>query len=122
MPRITAIDPALATGRAKELFEGPLRGKHINIFKSMAASPAVLDMYLGIAGAMKSATLTAKEQEVVQLAIAEAQSCDYCLAAHTVIGKSTGLTETQTVEARRGHMTDARLGALARFALAIHEK
>jgi AhpD family alkylhydroperoxidase len=122
MPRIAPIDPAHASGRAKEIFEGPLKGKHFNIFKSMASSPAVLDMYLGIAGAMSKASLSMKEQEVVQLAIAEAQNCDYCAAAHTAIGKMHGLTDAQTLEARRGHLQDAKLNALAKFVLAIHEK
>lgn len=123
MPRIPFVDPAKSAGRAKEVFEGPLKGKHFNIFKSMAQSPAMLDMYLGIAGAMSKASLTHKEQEVIQLAIAEAQNCDYCAAAHTAIGKGAGLTEAQTIEARRGSMpSDAKLNALAKFALAIHEK
>lgn len=122
MARITPVDPAHASGRAKEIFEGPLKGKHFNIFKGMAVSPAMLDMYLGIGGAMKNASLSTKEQEVIQLAIAEAVQCDYCAAAHTAIGKSAGLTEQQTIEARRGHMADAKLNALAKFAIAVHEK
>lgn len=122
MPRIASIDPAKATGRAKEVFDGPLKGKHFNIFKSMAASPAVLDVYLGIAGAMSKASLTQKEQEVIQLAIAEAANCEYCASAHTAIGKMAGLTEQQTLEARRGHLSDPKLNALAKFALAVHEK
>lgn len=122
MPRLTVVDPAHATGRAKEVFDGPLKGKHFNIFKSMATSPALLDMYLGIGGAMGKASLSMKEQEVIQLAIAQAQSCDYCAAAHTAIGKMHGLTEAQTLEARRGKMTDPKLNALARFALSLHEK
>lgn len=122
MPRIAPIDPAHASGRAKEIFEGPLKGKHFNLFKSMAASPAVLDMYLGIAGAMGKASLSMKEQEVIQLAIAEAQNCGYCAAAHTAIGKMHGLTDAQTLEARRGHLADPKLNALAKFALTIHEK
>lgn len=122
MPRITAVNPATATGRNKEVFEGPLKGKHFNIFKAMAASPAGLDFYLGMAGALGKATLSAKEQEVVQLAIGEANNCGYCAAAHTIIGKGAGLTEAQTVEARRGHLADAKLNALTRFALTIHEK
>ncbi|MFZ4574475.1 MAG: carboxymuconolactone decarboxylase family protein [Phycisphaerales bacterium] len=122
MPRIPAVDPATVTGRAKEIFEGPLKGKTFNIFKSMAASPAVLDAYLGMSGALNGTTLSAKEREVIQLAIGEANNCGYCAAAHTAIGKGAGLTEDQTVEARRGKMTDPKLGALARFSLAIHEK
>ena len=40
MPRLNTIDPATATGKAKEIFDGPLQGKHLNIFKGMANSPA----------------------------------------------------------------------------------
>jgi AhpD family alkylhydroperoxidase len=122
-PRLAYVEPSTATGRAKEIFEGPLKGKSFNIFKSMANSPAMLDLYLGIGGAMAKASLSHKEQEVVQLAIAEAQNCDYCASAHTAIGKGAGLTEAQTMEARRGSMpSDPKLHALATFALAIHNK
>lgn len=122
MSRLPAVNPATATGRVKEIFEGPLRGKHFNIFKALANSPAGLDFYLGMAGALGNATLSEKEREVVQLAIGEANNCEYCAAAHTLIGKGAGLSEAQTVEARRGHLADAKLNALASFALAIHEK
>jgi uncharacterized peroxidase-related enzyme len=122
MPRIAPIDPAKATGRAKEILEGPLKGKHFNIFKSMAASPAALDVYLGMAGALSKASLSEKEREVVQLAVGEANNCGYCVAAHTAIGKGAGLSEPQTIEARRGTLADAKLNALAKFALALHEK
>ncbi len=123
MPRLQTIDPSTATGRAKEIFDGPLKGKHFNIFKGMANSPAVLDMYLAMTGALSKASLSAKEQEVIQLAIGQANDCDYCQAAHTAIGKGAGLTEDQTIEARRGSVpSDAKLDALARFAIAINEK
>ncbi|MEO0715481.1 MAG: carboxymuconolactone decarboxylase family protein [Planctomycetota bacterium] len=123
MPRLPAVDPATATGRTKEIFEGPLKGKHFNIFKAMANSPAALDAYLGLAGALGNANLSAKEQEVIHLAIGNANNCDYCQAAHTAIGKMVGLTDEQTVAARRGTIDDdAKLNALAAFALAIHEK
>ncbi len=122
MSRLPAVNPATATGRVKEVFEGPLKGKHFNIFKSMANSPAALDVYLGMAGALEKATLSAKEREVIQLAVGEANNCGYCVAAHTLIGKGAGLSEAQTVEARRGHLADAKLNALASFSLAIHEK
>lgn len=122
MSRIAPVDPASATGRAKEIFDGPLAGKHFNIFKSMAASPAALDTYLGMAGALSKASLSAKEREVIQLVIGQANNCAYCTAAHTAIGKSVGLTDAQTIEARRGTLADPKLNAIAKFALAIHEK
>ncbi len=122
MPRFPAIEPANATGRAKEIFDGPLKGKHFNIFKSMAVAPAMLDSYLGLAGALSKAALSAKEQEAINLAVSQANGCDYCLAAHTAIGKGAGLSEAQTVEARKGRPQDAKLAALVKFALALHEK
>lgn len=122
MSRLAPVNPASATGRVKEIFEGPLKGKHFNIFKSMANSGAALDVYLGMAGALGKGLLNDKEREVIQLAVGQANNCQYCLSAHTAIGKGAGLTEGQTLEARRGKLGDARLDALARFALAIHEK
>ena len=122
MARITPVDPATVTGKSKELLDGPLAGKHFNIFRSMAQSPAALQAYLGLSGAVASGGLNAKEREVIQLAVGEANNCGYCVAAHTAIGKGAGLTEPQTVEARRGTMADAKMNALAKFSLAIHEK
>lgn len=122
MPRFAPVEPAQATGRVKEIFDGPLKGKHINIFKSMAQSPALLETYLALSGVLGKASLSPKEVEAIQLAIAQANSCDYCVAAHTVVGKGAGLTEAQTVEARKGHVGDPKLNALVKFALAIHEK
>lgn len=122
MPRMTTIEPANATGHVKEVFEGPLKGKTFNIFKTMAHSPAALDAYLGLSGALGKGVLNGKEREVIQLAIGQANNCDYCAAAHTAIGKGMGLTEAQTIEARRGTLADAKLDALAKFALKIQEK
>lgn len=122
MPRLKNIDPASASGRAKELFDGPLKGKHFNIFKGMANSPAVLDAYVALSGAMSKASLSVKEREAIALAVSQANSCEYCQAAHTAIGKGGGLTDEQAVQARRGEASDPRLAALIRFALALHEK
>jgi AhpD family alkylhydroperoxidase len=123
MPRLAVIDPEQTTGRAKEIFEGPLKGKHLNIFKGMANAPALLDAYLGIGGALKNASLTPAEQEVIQLAVVESASCDYCTAAHTVIGKNSGLTDDHTIGARRGEIQgEAKLDAVAKFAKALYEK
>lgn len=122
MARLQLIDPATATGRVKEVFEGPLKAVQKNIFKYMANSPAALDVYLGMSGALKHSSLSDKEREVIQLAVGQVNNCEYCVDAHTAIGKMSGLTDAQTIEARKGKLADAKLNALARFALAIHEK
>lgn len=123
MSRLKTIDPKKAEGRAKEIFEGPLKGKHLNIFKGMANSPAALDAYLAFSGALAKGELSEKEREVVQLAIGQENGCGYCLAAHTMIGKNAGLTDDQAIGARRGKIDgDKKLNALARFSKTLHEK
>ncbi|MFI4881639.1 MAG: carboxymuconolactone decarboxylase family protein [Phycisphaerales bacterium JB064] len=122
MPRLNTVDPQNATGKAKEIFDGPLKGKHLNIFKGMANSPAALQAYLGMAGALGQGSLTGAEREVIALVTAQHNDCDYCLAAHTHMGKGAGLTESQTLEARRAEMGDAKLNALAGFTKSLLEK
>ena len=122
MPRLNTIDPATATGQAKEIFDGPLQGKHLNIFKGMANSPAALQAYLGMAGALGEGSLSGAEREVIALVTAQKNDCDYCLAAHTYMGKAAGLSEDQTVEARRGEMADTKLNALATFTKTLVDK
>ncbi len=122
MPLLNTIDPATATGKAKEIFDGPLKGKHLNIFKGMANSPAALQAYLGMAGTLGEGSFSSAEQEIIALVTAEKNTCDYCLAAHTYMGKAAGLSEGQTVEARPGHLADAKLNALATFTAALLDK
>jgi len=122
MARLKTIDPSEARGRAKEIFNGPLKGKTFNIFKGMANSPAALDAYVALSGALADTSLSDAEREIVQLAVSQQNGCEYCQRAHTAIGKMAGLSDEQAVAARRGRLEDAKLDALARFALTIHEK
>jgi len=123
MPRLNVIEPDKATGKAKELFDGPLKDKKLNIFKGMANSPAAVEAYLGMSQALAKGVLGDNEREVIQLAVSQENGCDYCLAAHTAMGKKAGLTDEQATGARKGAIPgDAKLDALAKFAKALHEK
>lgn len=123
MARLNVVDPVSASGDVKAIFDGPLKGKHLNIFKGMGNSAAALNFYLNGSGALKDASLSSKEQEVIQLVFAQGNGCDYCQAAHTHIGKGAGLTEEQTIAARTGgDLGDPKLSALRQFAGALHEK
>lgn len=122
MPRLNIVDPATAAPAAKAIFDGPLKGKHLNIFKGMANSPAALEAYLAFSGALNKSALTGAERETIALTLAHANNCDYCEAAHTHFGRLSGLTEAQTIEARQGQPKDPRLAALSRFTLALKER
>jgi len=122
MPRLNVVDPATATGKARELFDGRLRKRQRNIYKGLANSPAVLEAYLKFAGGLTRGLLNPLEREVIALGVAQANDCDYCLAGHTAAGQMVGLTDEQILEARTGKLQDPELNAIARFVQALHEK
>lgn len=122
MPRLSVVDPAQATGKVKEIFDGPLKGKHRNIFKGMANSPAALGAYVALTHALKDGELTPAERETIAIAAGQLNGCDYCVAAHTVMGKMAGLSEGETVAIRRGAPTEPKLAALTKFVAAMNEK
>lgn len=123
MPRITALDPQNATGHVKELLEGVGRklGMVPNMMRTMAQAPAVLEGYLQFSGALGHGQLSAKVREQIALAVAQANGCDYCLAAHTAVGKMVGLTADQLRDSRQGEAVDPGTDALLRFARQIVE-
>ncbi len=104
MSRLHAVDPSTATGKTKELLDavkGKL-GRVLNMTRVMAASPAVLESYLGFSGALAGGLLDAQTREQIALLTAQANHCDYCLSAHTAIGKMVGLDREQIVASRAG--------------------
>ena len=114
MSRIPTIDPKQATGKAQELLNGVQAklGMTPNLMRVMANSPAVLEAYLQFSGSLGRGALTAKTREQVALAVAQANSCDYCLSAHSAIGKSIGLTTQQIRDARGGTSVDGKSNAI----------
>ena len=123
MSRITQIDPEAATGRAKELLDA-VQGKLglvPNMTRVMANAPAVLDGYLQLSGTLGHGSLTAKAREQIALAVAQANECDYCLAAHSAIGRMVGLTADQIRDSRLGTAVNPKADALIRFARKVVE-
>ena len=121
MSRIKQIAPETATGKAKELFDavnGKL-GMVPNMTRAMANSPPVLEGYLQLSGALGKGKLSAKTREEIALAVGQANHCNYCLAAHSTIGKMVGLTADQIRDSRLGTAVDPKADALIRFARAL---
>ena len=118
MARIQPISYEESTGRVKELLTGVKQtlGMTPNMMKTMAQSPAVLEAYLNFSAALGGGSLDAKLREQIALVSAEVNGCGYCAAAHTAIGKMTGLGEDAILAARKGHSIDARTNAALQFA------
>ncbi|MES1258313.1 MAG: carboxymuconolactone decarboxylase family protein, partial [Acidobacteriota bacterium] len=83
-----------------------------NLYRALAASPAALQGYVQLAETLNAGVLPAKTRESLAVAIAEANRCEYCLSAHTAIGRMVGLTEESLHQARNGHAEDAKLEAI----------
>lgn len=85
-----------------------------NLFATLAHSPTALGDYLALQN--RKSSLRAKEREVINLVVSQVNGCEYCLAAHTVLGRMNGFTDDQIVELRGGRATfDPKLDALAAF-------
>ena len=87
--------------------------------RTMAHSPALLDRYLNLSGAMKRAKLHRRLGEKVSLAIQEHLGCGYCLAAHTDVARSLGLSEREIELARQATADDPKEAALLFFAVRV---
>jgi len=85
-----------------------------NLYATLALSEHALGNYLAFQNAKSS--IQGKAREVVNLVVSQANSCQYCLAAHTVIGGMVGFTAEQIMEIRRGSASfDPKLDALAKL-------
>ena len=121
MPRLQALNPAAATGKAHALLTAVNNklGLVPNMMRTMASSPAVLEGYLGLSGALSAGRLTSKLREQIALAVSEVNGCTYCLAAHTLLGNKAGVSDADLSAARRGEASDPRARAAVQFALAL---
>lgn len=120
MSNLNVVDPSSTTGAVREIFDGPLKGMHLNIFKGLGNSASGLKAYFGLAEAQSAGALNKAEQEAIALAVGELNNCDYCVAAHTMLGTKAGLTEDQTLAIRSGNSTgEDRLDAVVALARSI---
>lgn len=91
-----------------------------NIFRVIANSPAALEGYLGLNGALGKGSLDAKTHERIALAVADFNGCGYCLSAHTYLGKNLAKLDDAEMSANRhGTSKDPRAAAAVRFAVKI---
>jgi len=110
MSRLLAINPEKSTGQAHTLLQGVQSklGFAPNILRTMANSPAVLQGYLAFSTALSKGKLSPKFREQIALAVSEVNDCQYCLAAHSAIGRSVGLSEETIEDSRRAESPDTK--------------
>lgn len=91
-----------------------------NLFRLVSNSPTALQGYLGLNAATAASKLGAKTQERIALAVAEFNGCDYCLSAHTYLGRNLAkLDDAEITANRHGTSNDLKAAAAVRFATQV---
>jgi uncharacterized peroxidase-related enzyme len=91
-----------------------------NLFRVVSNSPAALEGYLGLSGALGKGSLPAATRERIALAVAQINGCTYCLSAHSYLGKTHAkLDDAEILANRKGHSHDPKADAAVRFAVKV---
>lgn len=123
MSNVSLVDPNLATqDRAAVLKQiQQAFGMVPNMFRAVANSPAALRSMWGSFGALGGGSLSPLLGEQIAVAVANRNGCEYCLAAHTVLGREAGATAEEMSAAQAGNAIDPKTDAALRFALQLVE-
>ncbi len=114
---LAPIDPALAQGEQKEILDQAQQqlGFIPNMYVHLAHVPALLETYLhGYRQLRARSTFTPVELELVMLAISQANECNYCVAAHSMLADKVAKVAPDALQGARQNqpLHDARLAAL----------
>jgi len=88
-----------------------------NLMRLVGNSPAALEGYLSLNGALAKASIDTALRERIALTVGEFNGCEYCLSAHDFLGRNFAkLSGSEIDAARAGRSSDARVDAALRFA------
>ncbi|NRF70721.1 peroxidase-related enzyme [Aquincola sp. S2] len=119
--RVPLIDRAETTPDRKALLD-QIHGAFEttpNMFRAVANSPAALQSMWGSFRALGAGTLGARLGEQIAVAVADRNACEYCLAAHTALGRKVGASGEEMAAAQAGQSSDPKTQAALRFALKV---
>jgi uncharacterized peroxidase-related enzyme len=120
MSRINTPALDTATGQTAEVYARikKMAGSVPNTYAAIGAlGPTALQAMLNADGVLAGGSLSKQDQETIKVVVSVAAGCDYCVAAHSLLGKMAGLPQEVLRQLREGRSTgDAKRDALARFA------
>jgi uncharacterized peroxidase-related enzyme len=121
MTRANLIDAAHASGEVKLVLDQIQQtfGTVPAMFQAAANSAVTLKSLWGGFVATAGGTLPAKLKEQLAVAIADSNGCEYCLAAHTALGRKAGASAQEITEAQAGRSEDPATDAALQFALKV---
>ena len=121
MARINIVTAESANPEQKALYDAiqAKLGMVPNFLKVFANSPAALKAFLGLHGIAGEGSLDPQTRERIALALAQQNSCEYCLSAHTAIGRKSGLDAAEIEANRSGGSRDEKAAVAVRFARSL---
>jgi len=120
IPTPATVADAPATTQPLLETVGKQLGSVPNLFRIIANSPAGLEGYLGLSAALGKGTLDVRTRQRLAIAVAERNGCDYCLSAHTYLGKHVArLDDAELAANRDAASSDAKARAALAFATAV---
>jgi uncharacterized peroxidase-related enzyme len=121
MAHLNLVNPDAAQGELKELFSAVTHtfGTVPNFIKAMGNSSALLGGFLGLYAGLSKGSIDAATAERIALAMAETNSCQYCVSAHTALAQGVGLSAEEILAARHGTSADSRAAAAVQFARCV---
>jgi len=124
MPRIEALDPAVADDQSKSLLDAVKKklGMVPNFMKTLAHAPSALAAYFAFSTAVAEGKLPFALRERIALATAQANGCDYCASAHQALGKTAGLSAEEIARSFDGDSLDPKAKAALVFADAVRSE
>ncbi len=123
MSRINVVSHESANAEQKALLNAiqSQLGMVPNFLKVFANSPSALRAFLGLYGIANEGSLDAQTRERIAVALAQQNSCQYCVSAHTALGRKAGLNGAEIEANRAGTSQDAKAAAAVKFARALVE-
>lgn len=123
MSRITTVTDDIAQQPQQALFTAiqSKLGMVPNFLRVFANSPDALKAFLGLHHIAESGALSPETRERIALALAQKNECEYCLSAHTAIGRKAGLNAEEIQANRAGNSQDAKAAVAVRFARSLVE-
>ncbi len=121
MNRVDLVDRNATTADRKELLDDihAAFGTTPNMFRAVANSPAALKSMWSAFGALGGGVIAPQLGEQIAVAVADRNACEYCLAAHTALGRKAGASAEVMQRAQAGESTDAKTQAALQFALKL---
>jgi len=123
MSRITTVSNETANTDQRSLLDAiqSQLGMVPNFLRVFAHSPDALKAFLGLYHIAGHGSLEGATRERIAVALAQQNECEYCLSAHTAIGRKAGLNGAEIEANRAGTSQDAKAAVAVGFARALVE-